>query len=74
MGSLKENIKGIEWAKFIAIVESVSRSLGSFGNKYHKLPSHLHLVLKEVRYRYSTLSFAILTSAKAFLYEICALL
>jgi hypothetical protein len=41
MGSLKENIKGIEWAKFIAIVEVVRgalRTFGSFGNKYRKLP------------------------------------
>jgi len=48
MGSLKENIKGIEWAKFIAIVEIVRGDLsifsiftvplGGFGNKYRKLP------------------------------------
>jgi hypothetical protein len=27
MGSLKENIKGIEWAKFVAIVEIVRGAL-----------------------------------------------
>jgi hypothetical protein len=30
MGSLKENIKGIEWAKFIAIVEIVRGALSIF--------------------------------------------